>query len=400
MKKIFKPAFAALTIFLFNICIITGYYSISLPDSFYVSGEEPLELSTRFSIDAEADRTAAAFAGKTAPMVETANLRLFGIIPIKEVELHKVETPMLVPGGIPFGIKLLMDGVMVVGTGGVNTGNEVKHPAEQCGIEKGDVILSLNGKKLTSNNDVADIVSQSEGNPLEIVYTDGNEKKVSYITPAYSLQDCCYKAGLWVRDSTAGIGTVTFYEPETDRFGGLGHPVCDSDTGEIIPISSGEAAKVEITGITKGSSGEPGELKGCFSSKRISGVITSNNKYGIYGELFSGKPEFQAIPMALKQEVKEGKAHIISTVDKSGPKEYEIEIEKIDTRNTDTKNMIIKITDKSLMDKTGGIVQGMSGSPIIQDGRLVGAVTHVFVSDPQKGYGIFAENMYECGFGG
>lgn len=397
MKKIFKPAFAVLTVFLINICAIAGYYSINLPDSFYVSTGSPLKLSTKFSIEAEKNGAAAAFAGEISPAVETANLRLFGVIPVKNVELHTVETPILVPGGNPFGIKLLMDGVMVVGTGEVKTSEGMTCPAAECGIETGNVILSLKGKKILSNNDIAEIVSVSKGKPMEIVYSDGYEEKVSFITPAYSLPDCCYKAGLWVRDSTAGIGTVTFYEPETGRFGGLGHPVCDTDTGEMIPISSGEAAEVEITGVIKGTAGEPGELRGRFSSHKTSGIISANNKYGIFGELFSGIPEAQAIPMALKQEVKTGKAHIITTIDNSGPQEFEIEIEKVDCCNTGTKNMTIKVTDQSLIEKTGGIVQGMSGSPIIQDGKLVGAVTHVFVSDSQKGYGIFAENMYEWG---
>lgn len=386
--------------FVINICAVAGYYSVSLPDSFYISKNNTLKLSTRFSIEAQTNDTAAAFSGDISPAVETANLRLFGVIPVKNVELHKVETPILIPGGEPFGIKLLMDGVMVVGTGEVKTSDGMICPAAECGIKEGSVILSIDGKKPSSNNDIAEIVSGSEGKPLEVVYSNGGEETVSFLTPAYSLPECCYKAGIWVRDSTAGIGTVTFYEPETDRFGGLGHPVCDTDTGEIVPISSGEAAEVEITGIVKGRTGEPGELQGCFVSDKLSGVISSNNKYGIFGELFSGKPSTDGIPMALKQEVKTGKAYIITTIDKNGPQKFEIEIERLDCRSTGTKNMTIKVTDERLLEKTGGIVQGMSGSPIIQNERLVGAVTHVFISDPQKGYGIFAENMYECGLRG
>lgn len=400
MKKIFKPAFAVLTIFIINICAIAGYYSVSLPDSYYVSKGSALELSTTFSIEADSSEAVASFAGETSPSVETANLKLFGVIPVKNVEVHTVETPVLIPGGNSFGIKLLMEGVMVVGMGEVKTADAMICPAAECGIEEGNVILSLDGKKLSSNSDITEIVSESEGKPLEIVYTDGDEETVSLITPAYSLSDSCYKIGMWVRDSTAGIGTVTFYEPETGRFGGLGHPVCDSDTGEIVPISSGEAAEVEITGVVKGKSGQPGELKGCFTSSKTSGIIRTNNKYGVFGELFSGIPESEAIPMALKQEIETGKAVIYTTIDESGPQEYEIEIEKIDCKNTGTKNMTIRVTDERLLEKTGGIVQGMSGSPIIQNGKLIGAVTHVFVSDPEKGYGIFAENMYEFGITG
>lgn len=273
MKKIFKTSFIVLTAFIINICGIAGYYSLSLPDSFYISKGEALRLSTHFTIEADNNDTIASFAGRTSPSVATANLRLFGVIPVKTVELHTVETPVLVPGGNPFGIKLLMEGVMVVGMGEIKTDKGMACPASECGIEEGNVIISLDGKKLSSNSDITEIVSESHGKPLEIVYTDGREETVSFLTPVYSLTECTYKAGMWVRDSTAGIGTVTFYEPETGRFGGLGHPVCDSDTGEIIPISSGEVAEVEITDVKKGESGNPGELHGCFISDKSSGII-------------------------------------------------------------------------------------------------------------------------------
>ena len=195
----------------------------------------------------------------------------------------------------------------------------------------------------------------------------------------------------------AGIGTVTFYEPNTNRFGGLGHPVCDSDTGEIIPVSSGDVADVEITKVVKGYSGSPGELHGTFKSDMSSGTIYFNNKYGIFGEMFKPVDSSGGIPMGLKQEIETGPATIYTTIDGNGPQEYDINIEKIDYKNSGTKNMTIKITDKELLEKTGGIVQGMSGSPIIQNGKLIGAVTHVFVSDPTRGYAIFCENMYESG---
>ncbi len=400
MKKFFKSIFTVLTVFVVNICGIACYYSLSLPDSFYVAKGKNLEVSTLFSIKSDSSESVASFAGKTSPTVETSNLKLFGIIPIKEVELHKVETPILVPGGNPFGIKLLMEGVMVVGMGEVKTKDGTQCPAAECGIEEGDIIISLDGKKLSSNSDITEIVSKSDGEPLEIIYMDGEKERVSFLTPVYSLTECSYKAGMWVRDSMAGIGTVTFYEPDTGRFGGLGHPVCDSDTGEIVPISSGEAAEVEITDVKKGTSGCPGELHGCFISNRTSGVIYTNNKYGVFGELFADTPKYSEIPMALKQDAKEGRASIYTTIDENGPQEFEIEIVDIDYKSTDTRNMTIKVTDKRLLEKTGGIVQGMSGSPIIQNNKLIGAVTHVFVSDPQMGYGIFAENMYESGLTG
>jgi len=353
MKKIIKSAICIVSVFVINICTIIGYYAVNLPDSFYVSKGNNLELSTRFSIEAESDNALASFAGQTYPKSETACLKLFGLLPVKDVEIHTVETPILIPGGDPFGIKLLMEGVM--------------------------------------------IVAKSGGNSLRIIYTHQNEQKTSLLEPALACSDNSYKAGMWVRDSTAGIGTVTFYEPNTNRFGGLGHPVCDSDTGEIIPVSSGDVADVEITKVVKGYSGSPGELHGTFKSDMSSGTIYFNNKYGIFGEMFKPVDSSGGIPMGLKQEIETGPATIYTTIDGNGPQEYDINIEKIDYKNSGTKNMTIKITDKELLEKTGGIVQGMSGSPIIQNGKLIGAVTHVFVSDPTRGYAIFCENMYESG---
>lgn len=397
MKRILKSAIGIVSILVINICTIIGYYAVNLPDSFYVSKGNDLKLSTRFSIKAESDNALASFAGQTYPKSETARLKLFGLLPVKDVEIHTVETPILIPGGDPFGIKLLMEGVMIVGMGEIKTDSGMECPAEECGLKEGDIIISINGKKITSNSEIQNIVSESKGSSLRIVYTHQDEQKTSVLTPALSSADNSYKAGIWVRDSTAGIGTVTFYEPTTNRFGGLGHPVCDSDTGEIIPVSSGDVADVSITKVVKGHSGSPGELHGTFKSDMSTGTIYFNNKYGIFGEMFKPIKDSGGIQMGLKQEIETGPATIYTTIDENGPQEYDIIIEKIDYKNSGTKNMTIKITDEKLLEKTGGIVQGMSGSPIIQNGKLIGAVTHVFVSDPQRGYAIFCENMYESG---
>lgn len=397
MKKIMRSAAGLLTAMVVSVCGLMGYYSVKLPDSYYVKKGESLKLETKFEIDAVSDSALASFAGNTYPATETAKLRLFGFLPVKDVEINTVETPVLIPGGEAFGIKLLMDGVMVVGMGEIKTERGMECPAEECGIKEGDVILSLDGKEILSNNDIQEIVSESKGRPLEVVYThDGNEKS-SELKPVFSIADSGYKAGIWVRDSTAGIGTITFYDPSTNRFGGLGHPVCDSDTGEIVPISGGETAEVNITDVVKGYSGKPGELHGSFKSEKSTGRIYTNNKYGIFGEMFSGKGSKAAVPMGMKQEIKTGAATIYTTIDENGSREFQISIEKIDYKNSGTKNMTIKVTDPELLQKTGGIVQGMSGSPIMQDGKIIGAVTHVLVSDPQKGYGIFCENMYGPG---
>ena len=215
------------------------------------------------------------------------------------------------------------------------------------------------------------------------------------IKPAYSLAESSYKAGMWVRDSSAGIGTITFYDPQTGMFGGLGHPVCDVDTGEIIPLHSGQVVAVNINGVNKGKSGQPGELIGSFVSNFSIGSILVNNQSGLFGELDYPPNQSSPIPLGYRQDIQEGHATILTTVKGSAPKEYDIEIEKVDLNGSEnSKNMVIKITDSELLAKTGGIVQGMSGSPIIQNGKLIGAVTHVFVNDPTKGYGVFADTMY------
>ncbi|MBQ3565840.1 MAG: SpoIVB peptidase [Oscillospiraceae bacterium] len=399
MKKSIKIFLVSAGLFAVNICGISGYYAVNLPDSYYVSTGDELELSTVFSIDAVSGSGTASVSKCVIPQTNKTSLRLFGIFPVKNVEVKTFEQPMLIPGGEPFGIKLLMEGVMIVGTDEVRTSSGMENPAEECGLKKGDIILSANDCEISSNTEFAEIVSHSDGKPITIVYSHNDEKKQTELYPVRSFSDGVYKAGLWVRDSTAGIGTMTFYEASTSRFGGLGHPVCDNDTGDIIPILKGETAEVNINKVVKGKEGAPGELHGCFSSELSSGVIYKNNNYGVFGELFSVDSKSRELPMGLKQDVKKGPAVIRTTIDETGPHEYDIEIIDINYNDDDTKNMTICVTDKELLEKTGGIVQGMSGSPIIQDGKLIGAVTHVLVNDPEKGFGIFCENMYETGFG-
>lgn len=214
------------------------------------------------------------------------------------------------------------------------------------------------------------------------------------VTPAKSASENRYKLGAWVRDSSAGIGTMTFYDETSGIFGGLGHAVCDIDTGEILPLQSGEVVPVDINGVVKGVSGEPGELRGSFAKGETLGALTQNGETGVYGKLRNFTAQEERVEVAMKQDVHTGAAQIITTIDGSGPQYFDVELEKVHFNDSSpTRNIIVKITDEKLLEQTGGIVQGMSGSPIIQDGKLVGAVTHVFVNDPTRGYGIFAENM-------
>ena len=398
MRKTIKVFLGITDIFLLFICALLAFYSVSLPDSYYTAKGKELNLSCFFKVVPDNDeKVMLSLKSGSEKLNEKTTLKLFGIIPIKEVSVEEADTPLLVPCGEPFGIKLLSEGVMIVGISDVKSGGVAVCPARKCGLDTGDIIISIDNTKVSSNSDVSKIITESGGRTLEVTASRDGQTMHLLLTPVYSEVTNLYQAGMWVRDSTAGIGTITYYECESNRFGGLGHPVCDVDTGDIIPLSKGKVCPVVITGVIKGESGAPGELSGCFSGSGQSGSLDANTKSGVFGIMRRCPSQNNAIPMALRQEVHTGKAYILSTVDGESPEKYEIEIEKVDLRDNESgKNMVIKITDSRLLSKTGGIVQGMSGSPIIQDGKLVGAVTHVFVNDSSKGYGIFAENMYSA----
>ncbi|MBQ8404723.1 MAG: PDZ domain-containing protein [Clostridia bacterium] len=298
---------------------------------------------------------------------------------------------MLIAAGVPFGVRLHTDGVIIVNLTKVGSGENAGSPARDAGICKGDVIISINGERISSAKALCDIVEKNGGELSVTVKRDGKEKTFSVKSAVGA--DGKYKIGVLARDNAAGIGTVTFIDPETGVFAGLGHGICDSETGALVPVSYGTCEEVSLTEIIKGKRGEPGELRGFFTGHKT-GKILKNSYAGIVGAL-CGIPEELAssvYPAAGKGKVHSGKAKIIATVDGGGRAEYEINISSVD-ESGGQKNFTVEITDESLIAKTGGIVQGMSGSPIIQDGYLVGAVTHVMVSDPTKGYGILIENM-------
>jgi stage IV sporulation protein B len=330
-----------------------------------------------------------------------ANLKLFGAIPIKEVTVESLGTPAVVPLGTPFGIKMLTDGVLVVDTNGFPTKSGYSSPASKAGIKPGDVIKTINNIPVYSNADVAAIIQKAESG-ANIVYSRGDKTAVTELIPEKSSKDGKLKAGLWVKDSSAGIGTLTFADPETGIAAGLGHPVCDTQTGEILPLYSGQSCEVTITRYKKGAPGEPGELTGSFSEDTEIGELLGNRENGVYTEIeandiseMSNRAGTEAMPLAFRQEIKKGEAVIISTIDGDTPQSFAIEIEDINLNDKgDSKDMVIKIKDERLINATGGIIQGMSGSPIIQNGKVIGAVTHVFVNNPTKGYAIFADTMY------
>ena len=322
------------------------------------------------------------------------SVKLFNIFPIKDAKVTVTQRKYVVPGGNVFGIRLYTKGVMVIRIDEVTTSSGNTSPGKKAGLKEGDMIISVEGVSITRNKELSKMFAESGGKTLKMqIERDGHIKEIEF-TPVLA-DDSSYKGGLWIRDSTAGIGTVTWYDREDGVFAGLGHAVCDVDTGEIMPLSGGDIVKARVTGCYKGSSGSAGELCGVFSSGTI-GELYINSSTGVFGVLSEYSANSDILPIALKQEVTEGPAQIICTVDENGPEYYDIEIKKIYNSSVSSqRNMTVKITDKGLVEKTGGIVQGMSGSPIIQNGMLVGAVTHVFIDDCTEGYAIFAENMLD-----
>ena len=287
---------------------------------------------------------------------------------------------------------------MIIRIDGVTTSSGNVSPGKAAGLKEGDMIISVDGVDVYRNRELSAIFASSGGKTLKLEIERDSKKKEINFTPVLCSEDSTYKGGLWIRDSTAGIGTVTWYDRTNGIFAGLGHAVCDADTGEIMPLSGGDAVEAEIKGCYKGTNGSAGELCGVFSSGSI-GSLYINGETGVYGIMDSFDADDKVVPVALRQEVKTGAAQIICTVDDTGAEYYNIEIKKIFDGTDNQRNMVIKVTDPVLLKKTGGIVQGMSGSPILQNGMLVGAVTHVFVDDPTEGYAIFAQNMTETAQG-
>lgn len=325
------------------------------------------------------------------------NLNLFGNIKVKDVNISVIPKTTVIPLGNAIGMKLYTKGVLVVGMSQINTeNNEKKKPYENSGIEQGDTILAVNNNEISNTDELIEEVNKSNGNQISIKYMKNNETLETSITPVKSKDE--YKIGLWVRDAAAGVGTLTFYEPSTNSFMALGHGISDIDTEKIVDIANGELITANIVSIKKGEKGEPGEIKGTIDSGNKIGNISENTNLGVYGivtnKSYLNLGNSSEMEVATRSEIKEGKAQIICQLDNSGKKLYDIEIEKIYTMNNeDNKSMLIKVVDEELLEKTGGIIQGMSGSPVIQNGKFVGAVTNVLVNDPTRGYAIFADMM-------
>jgi stage IV sporulation protein B len=321
------------------------------------------------------------------PDVLTGN----GYATLSKKELRSLR---LYPGGTPFGVKFMTEGVLVVGFCDVDTSSGRTNPSSSAGLSVGDRIISVNGKRISGAAELSQIIESSAGKSISLIYRRGSCEYSATLTPAYSVSEGCYKTGAYVKDNGAGIGTVTYIIPGSLEFGGLGHGICEGEGGKLVPISRGSVVNVGIDGVEKGESGDPGELRGHFKSGK-SGSLLQNTDCGVFGVLAtlpSGLPS-EPLYLGLREDVEEGRAYIWSTLEGSTPKRYEIEISNIDRSASAGKCFTVKVTDKNLIATSGGIVQGMSGSPIIQNGKLVGAVTHVMINDPTTGYGIFIENM-------
>ena len=323
-------------------------------------------------------------------------VNLFGLFPIGRLRVTADEELRLAPGGAAVGVALATEGVLVIGVSDVAG----KSPAQSAGLRAGDVIQRVNGQAVNSSQHLVELVSGSQGQPLSLTFQrDGSQKTVS-LTPALDKSSGSYRMGAWVRDSTAGVGTLSYYNPQNGTYGALGHAINDGDTGRLLPVRTGSLLAADIVDVKKGRKGEPGELRGSFLRKQlVMGTIEENTHLGIYGELDAPyvNPLYpQGVPIGFQETVETGPAVILSTIDGGGVREYSVEILQAARQLTPSaKSMIIKVTDPELLAKTGGIVQGMSGSPILQNGRMIGAVTHVFVDDPTQGYGLYVEWMLQ-----
>ena len=320
-----------------------------------------------------------------------------GVLPLKTIKVHTVEKQEVLVSGSPVGIYMETKGVLVIDSGEITDREGIRRtPAEHI-IQSGDYICEIDGKVLTGKRQLMQLVRENQGEPMELQVIRHQETIKLEMTPVET-EDGSYKLGIWVRDNIQGIGTLTYVEPN-GTFGALGHGISDADTGERLEISDGGLYRADILSIRKGTAGTPGELRGVINYREENriGTICGNSQYGIRGQMEPGKytESMKKIPTGLKQEIQTGKAEIRCDIG-DGIREYQCEILEIDSNARDTnKCFVLRITDDDLLSRTGGIVQGMSGSPVLQNGKLIGAITHVFVNDPTKGYGIFIENMME-----
>ena len=402
MKRMIK-----MLLLVFLLCIIFIYTLViqNIPDQLVIFEGENISLKTLLGINIQEENsqtleTSATSNEEIGEKIGSSKLEvsLFDNFKLKDIEVSVLPRTTVIPVGNIAGVKLYTNGVLVVGMSEIEGEDNQKYkPYENTGIEEGDTIIKINDQEIANTEQLVETVNLSKGEEIKIEYIHEEETKECSITPVKTSSDE-YKLGLWVRDSAAGVGTVTFYEPSTKTFGALGHGITDIDTNELINIASGEFVTTRILSITKGENGNPGKLQGTIENQKNIGTISKNTRFGIYGKVDNlsslNIDTSKEMEVALREEIQTGKATILCSLDNEKPQEYEIEIEKIYLENNyDNKSMKIKVTDERLLEKTGGIIQGMSGSPIIQNGKFIGAVTHVLVNNAQEGYAVFGDIM-------
>ena len=382
-----------LTIFLIIIYIYVCNITM-LPSNIILMQGESIELNTVLGVGIRSKETMQTSSNLNTKLTDQVGkkdleISLFNTIPVKDVTVNVIPKTTVVPLGKAIGMKMYTEGVLVVGMSEI----EGEKPYQNSGIEEGDRIIEINNTKISNTDDLVKCVNSSQGNEIKIKYISDNEELVTKIEPTKTSENE-YKLGLWVRDAAAGVGTLTFYEPSTGSFASLGHGINDVDTAELIEIANGELVTANILDIVKGTDGSPGEIRGSIDSGITIGNIYKNTEYGVYGNItnLSGLnvDTSNEIEVADRSEITTGKAEILCEIENGKTEYYEIEIKKI---FKDNKSMLIEITDEELIEKTGGIIQGMSGAPIIQNNKFVGAVTHVLVNDSKVGYGVFADLM-------
>ncbi len=396
---------------------LPGTLTMALGQETVFQGGFPLSIQVRQgdvqAISSTDERLGAVTLKAGAEGKSTATISLFGLLPLRDVEIDVQDNLTLFPGGQAVGVALYTSGVLVVGTSDL-TGLGGQSPARAAGLKAGDLITEVNGQTLENTAQLQQMVSSSGEKPLPLTVLRGDSRLRLTLEPQKDRQSGAFRIGAWVRDSTAGVGTLSFYGQVRRKgenadvpitYGALGHAITDTDTQQVLTVSRGQVMLADVVDVRKGKRGVPGELKGSFlRENRVMGDIDLNNQFGIYGDL-EGLPDQplypKGLPVGRKDAVHTGPATILCTVDAEGMKEYDIQIVEVARQSApQQRSMIVKVTDPALLDKTGGIVQGMSGSPIIQDGRLIGAVTHVYVNDPTMGYGLFIEWMLAQGDGG
>ncbi|MBQ8210432.1 MAG: SpoIVB peptidase [Clostridia bacterium] len=395
MKKFIKQFDIVLSVFCSVVFCLVALGQIYLPDKVvFFDGNEKTTLYEVFTVNKTDDSVMSVSTNGTENSVAEASL--LGIIPVRTVKAENGERKYVNVSGDIIGICLYTDGLLIVGVEDVVTEDGNVSPATVCGLQTGDIITQVNDEKVVSVADFSQYITNSKGNSVSITAVRDNKTLYFSLTPAYCESEDKYRCGLWLRDSTAGIGTMTFVDPESGVFAALGHSICDSETQSVLTVGDGDILTATVTGITKGEKGATGQLLGSFADKTL-GELIENNEFGVYGT-YSENDELtgELMAVATQTEIKAGDAQILCNIDGNGVKYYDIEIEKISySAEKQSRSMVIEITDDELLNTTGGIVQGMSGSPIVQDGMLIGAVTHVFLNDPTRGYAIFAETMID-----